>query len=301
MKQTEPTLLMYSNLITYFILILLTYIIIHNLISPGTNPGNMADFTMIAKIMALENNVPARTLALISLLSLDSHQSVQWRLRLLKKLRNKWTPLFAIQLYRRLIKHPFRYTGSSTKIVNVRDLNPDIDGIRFFASSSFTTDKMYAFANVRLIARKPIPIIITIIVCATTICSVEINSNNYIPAGDNYMVNCDLPTIVNPIILGYGFANKKDIRFYISTTLQCIEAVYSDKLIPNGFTEDEVFDVMYSPAFVENMFTHIIGTFYTLSNNAYKYDDYCLAASSNDKYTVYTMSLVQPRSILGPF
>lgn len=274
-------------------------------------PNAYHALTLYSEVGSCENIIPLTVLNIISRTCKYLHSIVQWRIDKSRKLREKWTPIFAPKLHQYLIRHPIRYTGTKLKCVEMLGVSFGPLGIRILDvegglfTSEYLSETRLAFANVLLLARDRIPFVLVMFVSKNAILSVEINAEDYVDTGAvtpiqhaqllekygdeavipaRYVVDLNLPTRINPIILGPEFIDMERLHF-------CIAPCYSTSYV-NG---ERVTDICFDPEFVGDLFSHAIIQFKTVSNVSYDWGRYCLTFNGRINEHVQTTSLIRKR------
>lgn len=258
---------------------------------------------IFAQICARENLLPITLLGKFSLVSTELLRSVQWRINILKKLREKWQPTFAWNLWKYLINHPIMYTGKIVKKIPIGDMGYTPLGVRVISSNDLFSDEFLsnnriAFTNLMLYSREKVPFTFTMFMGLNALLTLNIQSENYIdlnPTNEKnnddgvindhgrYLIDLSLPTQVNPVLLGEGFIDINRIYFCITTTVN-ITCNENDNIM--------LTEIFYVGCFIK-YFTHAILTFNTVPNTAYRWSDYCLTFNGKINNHINRTSLIR--------
>jgi len=254
------------------------------------------------QIVSIENNIPCSVMSVLSITCKELYNSIQWRLNKLKSIRDKYMNRFADNLYKKLIGHPFTYSGSKTKIIHIGEMSYGPFGLGILNvpgelfDSEFMSRNKIAFINACAITHSPEEF--NLVVYATNeapIINITISKDDYIDLGEitpdirnklvekygdyeflhpgRYFIDFNLATKNNPIVLGDGFIDRRLLSFQFSS--------YTN--------------VQWSAVYIAQLFSHFIVNFKYLPCDKYNWDEYALMFNDKINMHVRTTSLIRRR------
>jgi hypothetical protein len=278
------------------------------------NSDNM--LRIIAEIGARENAICPRALQVLASTCKDINNSVQWRLDRMKSLRQKYMREFGLKLHKRLINHPIEYTRQHVKVTSVGDMGYDNLGVRILdlsagiVSEEFATGHRLAFTNICLLAREPKPFVCVLMLRNHAVIAVEYTTDDYIDTGKltdseiehankkygtdpqlhpgRYLIDLNLKTKINPILLNEPFIKLIDVRLVIAEN-------YSTYFDAEG---NPTTNVEFDGMFIADTFTHAMIHFKSTPADAYNWSEYVLTFNQMVNQHAVTASFIRRRTDL---
>lgn len=243
----------------------------------------------LAIIGARDFTFPLRVLAILSRTCKYIFTITQWRIDKSKLIYERWVPRFAPVLHKRLIGHPFKYTGTLLSQIAVSEMGFSEYGLRVFDVSGglFPADfkSRVSFADIGFFTHSRVPFAMAIIVVDSAILFTEVAPEQYIDMGADeravrgrYYVKLGLPTRINPITLGPPIIDFRLLHFNISHQY---EISY------------EGLDMIFSPQFIAEHFTHAVVEFKTIDENAHDWSKYGLTFNGKIDNHASTTSFIR--------
>jgi hypothetical protein len=206
---------------------------------------------------------------------------LQWKLTKSRAIAAKWIrpavrkyPNWALNTLQ-----PIKYTGRATKYVPIDDaiavnqlgVCPIDTEHEIFTPEDANT--VFALSNIHLVARQPVECLCILFVNLQPVCSAQVLQQNFVKYGSEYIVNLNLLTQNNPILLAAVPVSKITLciaRRYIS---------FSD-------TEDTILEFDFD--FMLANFTQIISSFKTISAASHDWSKYEFVCNGDiDQYVKF--------------
>lgn len=256
-------------------------------------------FEQFVEISSVQVDLPVSFLAKLSLVSTFTYGCVENKLKKYKKIYNKFKPIFAKKLHKKLIGHPISYTGKSVKIATIADMLFDQLGV--MPAHGIISDHRLALTNICLLARAPVNITVIVLVSDFPIIVKQIVETDYtkyhddtVPTFDEladnptrpggYFVDLDLPLKNNPILMGSSILNPRLITISIC-----------DSNLTTVADDDSFTDTIFDPMFVHLNFSHAFLHFDTVDEDAYDWKKYGIGVGGEINKRIIMSSLLMHR------
>ncbi len=249
-------------------------------------------FCAIMQVLSMRDDVPVRTLAALARANRTGYAYAQWRVAKYRAIYDKYLPRFGRRLHRRLIGHPINYTGHTATIEKFELMRGNwAVGCQLFNTGEvpfkpeWLLNNRVAIENVVLWTTKPVTLVALFIVHGIALTWRGIEPEDYEKINDNlYFVSLDVPTELNPILLGSAIVRHDEVYLSVSRSYSITETPHGESL---SIIQD--MDFMY-----ENI-NRVVVSYATVPETSHNWRDYHVVYNGDIDNQWWRESFVQKK------